>query len=288
MACARLSGNGPKTGTAPRRNDRNMKQPLPILVFTDLDGTLLDHHGYSYAPARPALDAIAAISGGVVLASSKTAAEIAPLRDELGLSDWPAIVENGAGLLEAGTRAGDDAGDYAEIRSILASLPQNLRSSFRGFGDMSATEVSDVTGLSEAKAALAKERRHSEPGIWSGSEADRESFIAALSDKGISARMGGRFLTLSLGHTKADRMDAIIDRFRPAHSVALGDAPNDVEMLDRADFGYIVTNPDAAPLPRLKGEDEGRIRRTELPGPAGWNAAILGLLSELQLLTEIG
>ena len=287
MACARLSKNGPRTATVPRRNDRNMKQPLPILVFTDLDGTLLDHHSYSYAPAQPALDAIAALSGGVVLASSKTAAEIAPLRDELGLSDWPAIVENGAGLLEAGALGGEDDGDYSKIRAALASLPANLRSSFQGFGDMSATEVSGATGLSEAQAALARERRYSEPGIWSGSEADRDDFIAALSDKGISARMGGRFLTLSLGHTKADRMDAIIDRFRPAHSVALGDAPNDVEMLGRADVGYIVANPDAAPLPRLKGEEEGRIRRTALPGPAGWNTAMLGLLSELQLLTEI-
>ncbi|MEC7258918.1 MAG: mannosyl-3-phosphoglycerate phosphatase, partial [Pseudomonadota bacterium] len=32
---------------------------IPLLVFTDLDGTLLDHHSYGYAPAQPALDALA-------------------------------------------------------------------------------------------------------------------------------------------------------------------------------------------------------------------------------------
>lgn len=28
----------------------------PLLVFTDLDGTLLDHESYDWSPARPALN----------------------------------------------------------------------------------------------------------------------------------------------------------------------------------------------------------------------------------------
>ena len=58
------------------------------LLF-DLDGTLLDHESYSFAPARPALAALAEIGAGVVLATSKTAAEVAPLRAALGLAGWP-------------------------------------------------------------------------------------------------------------------------------------------------------------------------------------------------------
>ena len=90
-------------------------------------------------------------------------------------------------------------------------------------------------------------------------------------------------LTLSFGQTKADRMAELIAEYQPAHTVALGDAPNDVEMLQTADTGVIVANPHRKALPALKGEETGAIIRTALPGPQGWNAAILGLLIDLNL-----
>ena len=67
----------------------------PLIVFTDLDGTLLDHETYSLEPARPALDRLASEGIPLILASSKTAAEIDRLRAEIGCADFPAIVENG-------------------------------------------------------------------------------------------------------------------------------------------------------------------------------------------------
>ncbi len=252
---------------------------IPLLVFTDLDGTLLDHHSYGYAPAQPALDALAQMGAGVVLASSKTAAEIAPLRDRLGLIRWPAIVENGAGLLEPGAKesGGDEA--WQAIRAALDALPDTLRAPFTGFGDMDDAGVAQATGLPLPDAALARKRQFSEPGTWSGDDALRDRFLVALAGEEISARMGGRFLTLSYGATKADRMAEIIDTLQPARTVALGDAPNDVEMLQAADIGVIVANPEATPLPQLPNEEAGRIIRTQLPGPEGWNRAMLDLLS---------
>ena len=104
-------------------SDPAARLPVPLLVFTDLDGTLLDHETYDHSPARPALSRLKAIGAGVVLASSKTAAEIAPLRSDLGLEDWPAIVENGGGVLAPGQSATDNAGNYRELRDIIGELP---------------------------------------------------------------------------------------------------------------------------------------------------------------------
>lgn len=256
--------------------------PLPLLVFTDLDGTLLDHHSYDFSPALPAISALKQMGAGVVLASSKTAAEIAPLRRRLELDAWPAIVENGAGILEPGTDAdaGDGDGDYRRLRDALAVLPDEVAGHFRGFGDMSAAEIAATTGLSEPEAARAAARQFSEPGLWHGSDEARDAFLLALQRLGISARSGGRFLTLSYGATKADRMRDLIRRLRPRQTLALGDAPNDVEMLETADRAFIVANPLAPPLPALPGESAGRILRTRLAGPDGWNAAVLGVLSK--------
>ncbi|MEQ8899428.1 MAG: HAD hydrolase family protein [Roseovarius sp.] len=250
-----------------------------ILIFSDLDGTLLGHDDYSWAPAKPALDALKARGCGVVLASSKTAAEIAPLRAEMGLGDWPAIVENGSGLLKPGDATGSDTDEtpYRDLRARLATLPPG----FRGFGDMGEAEVAEITGLPAPAAALARERRFSEPGLWTGTDAGLERFLQAAAAAGLSARRGGRFLTLSFGGTKAGRMDEIIDTYRPRHTVALGDAPNDTEMLQRADRGVIIRNDAAPPLPPLAGEADGRISRTTEQGPAGWCHAVLALVQEL-------
>ena len=255
-----------------------MPQPA-LIVFTDLDGTLLDHDSYSPAAAAPALARLRAAGVPVVLASSKTAAEIAPLRAELGFAHVPAIVENGAGLLEPGSEA-PPGGQYAELREMLDALPADLRAGFRGFGDWGPEGIAQRTGLPREQAARAAQRQFSEPGLWTGSAADKTRFVEALAARGITAREGGRFLTLSFGGTKAGQMEDILARYGHPFSVALGDAPNDVEMLERADLGIVVANPHRAPLPPLKGEAEGRIRRTTLPGPAGWNDAILQVMVE--------
>lgn len=252
-----------------------------LIVFTDLDGTLLDHHSYSWAPALPALAKLRAMGVPVVLASSKTAAEIAPLRNEMRLPHCPAIVENGAGLLPARTDPDETGEDYARLRAALDTLPADLRTPFRGFGDMSPQVVADITGLPLDNARLARARAFSEPGLFDGDRETLQAFVAALEAKGLTARRGGRFLTLSFGGTKADRMDEIIKDYGNPTSIALGDAPNDVEMLERADHGVIIANPSGNALPLLAGEREGRVLRSEKAGPDGWNEMMLRLVSTL-------
>jgi mannosyl-3-phosphoglycerate phosphatase len=61
--------------------------------------------------------------------------------------------------------------------------------------------------------------------------------------------------------------------------LALGDAPNDVEMLEAADRAAIVANPHRPALPPMPGEAEGRVLRTDLTGPAGWSWAVERILS---------
>lgn len=256
---------------------------LRLLVFTDLDGTLLEHGSYSHAPAAPALAALRAHRIPLILASSKTAAEIAPLHAELQLGDAPAIVENGAGLYDPARGPQADDADYARIRAALAALPADLRRLYRGFGDMSVAEVVAATGLSPAGAALARKRCFSEPGLWSGDADGEAALLAALAEHGIAGRHGGRFLTLSLGRTKADAMAEVAARLRADTTVALGDAPNDAEMIAAADHGIWVRNDHAPPVPRQPGPARGRIRYTTEPGPTGWNAAVLALLDDLNL-----
>lgn len=261
------------------------------IVFSDLDGTLLDHQSYSHQAAAPALQRLRAQRIPLVLCSSKTAAEIIPLRRELGFENCPAIVENGAGILEANASRPLPAPRHAELTSIIEQLPAELSDSFSGFSSWGDTELEARTGLESAAARRAAQRDYSEPGLWQGDAADRREFIAALERRGVHAQQGGRFLTLGFAGSKATRMREIIARYRaqqadPVFSIALGDAPNDIEMLESADRGVIVPNPAHGGIPALAAESEGRIIRATRPGPAGWNQSLLALLDNPKLATE--
>lgn len=261
---------------------------MQLIIFTDLDGTLIDHETYSHAAAQPALDVMRRNHVPLIMASSKTAVEIAALRTELGFGHCPAIVENGAGILEPdGTEKAGDNESYPHLRAMLNALPADLRAKYRGFGDCTAAEIAELTGLTVAAAQLAARRQFSEPGVWSGSPEKLEQFETLIAEQGISAKRGGRFLTLSFGADKAQRMKEITARYvtqgaRPK-TVALGDAPNDAAMLEAADIGVIVANLHGTPVPELEGEAEGRIRRTEKPGPQGWNHAVLAIFQQYGL-----
>ena len=258
---------------------------MSFVIFTDLDGTLLDHASYSYAPAKPALALLHKLDIPLILASSKTVFEIAPLRNELGFTHCPAIVENGAGLLPAHADPESLTGaqsDYQRIRTILDAMPAQLRALFTGFGDWSIEEIAQNTGLSKDNAALAGRRLFSEPGLFSGNAHQKQRFDTYIEERGLKARQGGRYYTLSFGATKADQMLGILKELSLATpsitSIALGDAANDIEMLETADLGVIINNPEGKPLPPLSGEDEGRIIRTQEPGPIGWNKAIFDFI----------
>ncbi|TNB47072.1 HAD-IIB family hydrolase [Martelella lutilitoris] len=253
------------------------------IVFTDLDGTLLDHETYSLEPARPALEALKGRGIPLILASSKTEAEMRPIAADIGIED-PMIVENGAGIVGLPGAEGDEADTYERLRATLEAMPPALRQKFQGFGDWSDEEVAEKTGMRLEAARLARKRQFSEPGLWSGSEDEREEFRSFLRQSGFQAVQGGRFFTLMPETSKADAMRKVADTYRQkmggdVFTIALGDAPNDAAMLEAADRGFIIANPAHAPLAETPRERDGHILRSDKAGPVGWNDMILQLLA---------
>ncbi len=257
-----------------------------IVAFSDLDGTLLDHETYSFVPARPALAALKARGIPLILASSKTEAEMRPIARSMGL-DHPMIVENGAGIVglpEESTPSGDGSmSPYNRLRMVLRQMPKELNACFEGFGDWDVARVAKETGLPLAAAQLACQRRFSEPGHFTGSDLQKRAFVDHLEQAGFTAVQGGRFFTLMPKTSKAARMAEVTDHYRrlsgePIATVALGDAENDLAMLEAADRGFIIINPAHAPLAVTERERLGFITRSQTPGPQGWNECVLPLV----------
>ncbi|MEM9331650.1 MAG: HAD-IIB family hydrolase [Pseudomonadota bacterium] len=254
-----------------------------LVFFTDLDGTLLDHQTYSFDPASEALDMLRKRNIPLVLASSKTAAEIFPLRRAMGFQHCPAIVENGAGILSANDPCTGSDASYRALLERFSNLPVEIQEKFTGFSRLGLDDVIKLTGLAEDQAILAKQRQFSEPGLWSGGEDELPVFFELLKEHGMAAQRGGRFLTLSFGGNKVDQMQKISQEYsrdgRSCFCVALGDAPNDVKMIEAADVGVIIPNSSHSGIDRLKSELDGKTVRAPYPGPRGWNATVLDLLA---------
>lgn len=258
--------------------------PEPLrLVVTDLDGTLLDHHTYSYAPALPALHQLEALGTPVIFCSSKTAAEIVPLRQQMAITA-PYVCENGAAVAGLSDHDGASAEvlgvEFPVIAAFLGQVRRDYHFKFTGFSDMSDQEVVDCTGLTLAEAALAKRRQYSEPLIWQDSEANKAIFLQLVAKAGLQALQGGRFLTVAGDTDKGRAVDWLRDFYqrkvaKPVQVIALGDSPNDEAMLDAADIAVIIKSDKSSGIyPRRAG----RIIRTEERGPEGWCAAITALL----------
>lgn len=268
--------------------------PPPLLVVTDLDGTLLDHFTYSFDAARNALGRLRTLGIPLIPNTSKTGAELHQLRRELGSQD-PFAVENGSAIFlpcdsfpqppEGSVRNQDyylvELGlNHEAILEHLAPLRARFR--FRGFHDLSDSELQDLTGLDQDRLALSRQRQFSEPLIWEDTEAACATFKEQLRASGLQTLQGGRFLHV-LGQTdkgKAlDRLRTLYQQTygKPFTVIALGDSGNDVAMLEAADLPVLIRSP-VYELPQLSSDKPVTV--SSKTGPAGWNECVLTLVQQ--------
>jgi mannosyl-3-phosphoglycerate phosphatase len=271
-----------------------------LLVVTDLDGTLLDHDTYAHVAAREALDALRDRAIPLVLATSKTRAEVDALASRLpqGIAS---IVENGgAVLVPAGSfthppaRSRRDGDVYViELGVTRDALVRHLDAiasetgvRLSGFASMPVARVAELTGLPPAAAALACERQYDEPFLIEDTAA-LPRVAEAARRRGLQVTQGGRFLHLLGADTGKGRalralLAAHAAEGRHFTTVGLGDAANDRSMLAAVDRPVIVPRHDGTIDPELAAALP-RSERAPLPGPTGWNAAVLTILAGGQL-----
>ena len=263
----------------------------PFLVFTDLDGSLMEHETYSIEAARPALAALADRGITPIFASSKTAAEIISIQASSGLTG-PFICENGAAIYEDSGENAEPIAVFGARRDEWLTKVHDMRASagwkFSGFADWSNKDVSRHTGLPEADAELARQREFTEPVLWQDTQANFQLFLAALAELDLTTLEGGRFISIQSGFDKSNGMKWWQSRFADPKPflVALGDSPNDESLLAAADVAVAIKS---AKSDQLEPAGPQRLIRTKRPGPPGWNDAmneILALFDTAQLLKD--
>jgi len=271
-----------------------------LVIYTDVDGTLLDAETYAWEAARPALEAVRRHRALVIPCSSKTRAEMEPLLRELGIRG-PFIVENGgaiylpreefADMVPEGASAGDSewmrlvlGAPHSRLRACLADLKRRLSVPVVGWSDLTPEEIARECGLSREEAKRAMQREFDEPFRVASEDPDVLSRIeAVVAAHGLRLTRGGRYFHL-LGLTDKGRavrtLTALLHRRFPSIlTVGIGDSENDVPMLREVALPILVRRPSGEPDP-VAHRSVPHARVTSGIGPAGWNEAVLQVLAE--------
>jgi len=264
----------------------------PLVLFTDLDGTLLDHHTYMPDAARDALRLLSERGTPLIFCSSKTFAEQVFLQKQLGLFQ-PFIFENGSAVAIPGgyfpaslsTEYDFMFHDGYEIFRLAHADAGVLRAQLalfegvKGFSEVPDAELSAATGLNGAALRRARERWFTETLLDAPDAEQPQKLREHLAASGFEHSQGGRFLTVQsaqAGKGKALRWLSGVFRQIMDYPLfaAIGDSPNDAPMLAAVDIPFLVQKHDGTwtnlELPGLQ--------KIEGIGPKGFSAAVRMLL----------
>lgn len=267
------------------------RDSLPI-IFTDLDGTLLDRDAYDCHAALPALDLIRRRGVPLVFCSSKTRAEQTELRDRLGVRH-PFIIEDGSALcfdagyfpfeVAAERREGDVfvlplGPAYDSIRAAIRAVREETGIELKGFADVTDERVAALTGLDLEAAGRARAREFEETLVTPMTQETAARVAEALARRDLALSRGARFYAVKGRSDKGTAVKVLDKLYRRWHgatrTVGLGDSFNDQPMLRAVDVPVLVEKKAGG----WENLDVPDLLRVEGAGPEGWNRFVLDFL----------
>ena len=264
-----------------------------VIVFTDLDGTLLDYYTYSYEYSREGIKLLGEHDIPLIFCTSKSYAEVLYFRGKTGNTS-PFIVENGGAVYIPGDHfkqteqfkqfarhdgyiAVELGADYKSIRAVFEQMKKEFNNKITGFGDMSTEEVAQYLNLEPELAAMAKIRRHDEPFILKDvTLLDR---VRQFSEQhGLKVYPGTRFYHLMGNTDKGVAVKALVSIYKKVYgnitTAGIGEGKNDEPMFKEVDLPCVVRKPDGT----YADVSVAGIMKIDAVGPKGFTLAVKQLL----------
>jgi len=251
------------------------------IVFSDLDGTLLDHNTYSLYKSLEGINILKSKKIPLILVSSKTYPEIKKYHEEIIINklecSYPYSFENGGGIAYP-EKDNENPDIYIEgfdvkkeINEKLDILVKTLGSTFKMICEekyinnkfikkrMTIDEIIKETGMDKDHALLSTKRMCSIPFLMN-KEINLNTINETLKNYKLTLIKGGRFYHLTA--QKADKGNAvkkIIEHLiknnplyyphdREIFSIGIGDSENDISMLKAVDKLFLVKKHDGSTI----------------------------------------
>ncbi|WP_428739658.1 HAD-IIB family hydrolase [Sulfurimonas sp.] len=258
------------------------------MIFTDLDGTFLNHDDYSFDPSQEALAKIKQTDTPLIFNTSKTKAEVILLQQKVGIIE-PFITENGAALFIPKGYQGlnldalDELDGYKVVffgkqYNEVVSFYKRYKDQFalKGFCDMSIDEIIYYTNLAYENAHLAKQRDFTEPFMIK--DDSKIAKLAKLADQnGLKITKGGRFFHLiaknqDKGVAVKQTQQLFQELFQEKiFSFGFGDGENDIPMFQNVDQAIVIQNNKGNYAPC----SVENVKKSSYQGSAGFNEMVL-------------
>jgi len=253
-----------------------MRKAFKVLIFTDLDGSLLHRDTFKFDGIKDYLRQL--ISRGIFIVpnTSKTEKEISEFNNELG-SSLPYISENGAAInglnilnpnLPKELILSKEKDDLLNIfRNIV---PIDLQNKCKWLSEMNTKNQSLIFGLEDEKLRMALDRKYTVPLIFIGTKNEKNELSKVIKKEGLHLQQGGRVINLTDRTDKAKALQVFVRFYKKyqksVKTIAVGDNYNDLDMLKKSDFPCLVFNDqftlDEIPINNLI--------TTNKPSPQGW------------------
>ena len=253
-----------------------MEKIYKILIFTDLDATLLHRDTFQFDAIKVYLKKLLSDGIFIIPNTSKTEKEILEFNNELG-SSLPYSAENGAvikGLDLLNSNLPKElilSKEKDNLTKIFEkSVPDNLQDKCKWLSDMDKKKQSLIFGLKDEKLKMALDRKYTIPFVFEGNKNEKKELYKIVKKKGLALQEGGRVINLTDKVNKAKALQVFVRFFKKKNqnvkTIAVGDNYNDLDMLKTSDFPCLVFN-DKFTLDHIPIND---LITTNKPSPEGW------------------
>jgi mannosyl-3-phosphoglycerate phosphatase len=259
---------------------------VKTVIFTDLDGTLLDRDNYSYEAAVDSINYLKDHDIPVVFCSAKTRKEQEYYRQKMGVFH-PFIVENGGAIyipenyfrfrykydLKKDNYHIIKLGiSHHRIRQILEKIRVKNNINITGFDDLTVEEIASFTGLNIDMAARAREREYDEAILPLPDTYENKRLLDAIIKAKLNYTSGGSLYEVMGNNDKGKAISILCKLFRKQYgeiiTIGIGDNLNDLPMLQKVDIPFLVQKPDGLwEETDLEGK---KLYRAVGTGPNGW------------------
>ena len=264
-----------------------MSKKFSIIIFTDLDGSLLHRDNFKFDEIKDYIKNL--IDNGVIIIpnTSKTEKEIEEFIKELG-KELPFISENGSsihGLNLINTNFPNKiilSRDKEELIKIFESkVPDNLKAKCKFISEMNSKQQNNIFGLQGNNLKNALNRKYTIPFLFEGDNLEKNKLLKILKSSSLTMQEGGRVLNLGDKTDKVKSMNQVLKIYRKVENkikvIGVGDNFNDLDMLRNCDIPCLVFND------QFK-QDQININNlifSNKPSPEGWADVIKTALVKL-------
>ena len=259
-----------------------------ILIFTDLDGSLLDKETFKFDIIKDYFKEL--VRNGIIIIpnSSKTEAELLDFNEQNNL-DLSFIAENGSSihrLNKIHQNLPDKIIISRTIDEIRKIYEENIRLNFKNkithILELEREKQQKILGLPLDKIKLAIKRDHSIPIKFNGTESEKNEFTKILKNSGLTIQSGGRIMNVCDNVNKSKAMSKALQLIRKQLddeiiTIGVGDNENDIEMIKETDYPCLVKN---------ENFDSSLINidnliKSDEPSPKGWSDVIKTALQKI-------